>query len=45
MLVVLEPKVWVRLTALKIDPFFYCYRWVTLLFTQDFPLLAVLRIW
>ena len=30
---------------LKIDPFFYCFRWMTLLFAQDFPLFDTLRIW
>ena len=30
---------------LKIDPFFYCFRWVTLLYAQDFPLFDTLRIW
>jgi hypothetical protein len=30
---------------LKIDPFFYCFRWVTLLYAQDFALFDTLRIW
>lgn len=30
---------------MKIDPFFYCFRWMTLLFAQDFPLFDTLRIW
>lgn len=29
-----EPKIWQRLQELKIDPFFYCFRWLTLLFAQ-----------
>lgn len=45
MLVVIEPIIWSRLEALKIDPFFYCFRWVTLLYAQDFDLFDTLRIW
>lgn len=37
--------IWNRLEKLKIDPFFYCFRWVTLLFAQDFALFDTLRIW
>ena len=37
--------IWNRLELLKIDPFFYCFRWVTLLFAQDFALFDTLRIW
>jgi hypothetical protein len=36
---------WSRLEKLKIDPFFYCFRWVTLLYAQDFDLFDILRIW
>ena len=28
-----------------IDPFFYCFRWMTLLFAQEFELFETLRIW
>jgi hypothetical protein len=45
MLLVIEKKVWVRLDLLKIDTIYYCFRWVTLLFTQDFQLIQVFRIW
>ena len=45
MLVVIEPQVWERLEALKIDPFYYCFRWMTLLYAQDFALFDTLRIW
>jgi hypothetical protein len=45
MLVVIEPRIWIRLEKLKIDPFYYCFRWMTLLFAQDFPLFDTLRIW
>ena len=34
MLVVIEPRIWSRLEKLKIDPFYYCFRWMTLLFSQ-----------
>ncbi len=37
--------IWSRLEKLKIDPFFYCFRWVTLLYAQDFDLFDTLRIW
>ena len=37
--------IWSRLDKLKIDPFFYSFRWVTLLFAQDFALFDTLRIW
>lgn len=42
---VIEPMIWSRLEKLKIDPFFYCFRWVTLLYAQDFDLFDTLRIW
>jgi hypothetical protein len=45
MLVVFMPKVWSKLDRLQIDPFYYCYRWITLHFTQEFQLPTVLRIW
>lgn len=45
MLVVIEPRIWARLEMLKIDPFYYCFRWMTLLFAQDFALFDTLRIW
>lgn len=45
MLVVIEPRIWARLEKLKIDPFYYCFRWMTLLFAQDFALFDTLRIW
>jgi hypothetical protein len=34
MLVVISEKIWVRFEKLKIDPFYYCFRWITLLFSQ-----------
>ena len=34
-----------RMDELKIDPFFYCFRWITLLYAQDFALFDTLRIW
>ena len=42
---IIEPQIWSRLELLKIDPFFYCFRWMTLLFAQDFLLFDTLRIW
>ncbi len=42
---IIEPQIWSRLELLKIDPFFYCFRWMTLLFAQDFMLFDTLRIW
>ena len=45
MLVVIEPLIWARLNSLKIDPFFYCFRWITLLYAQDFALFDTIRIW
>ena len=45
MLVVIEPKVWARLEHLKIDPFYYSFRWMTLLYAQEFALFDTLRIW
>jgi hypothetical protein len=45
MLLVIEPQVWKRMDMLKIDPFFYCFRWVTLLYAQDFALFDTMRIW
>ena len=41
----IEPLIWSRLEALRIDPFFYCFRWVTLLFAQEFPLFDTIRVW
>lgn len=41
----IDSQVWMRLDALKIDPFFYCFRWVTLLYAQDFELFDTMRIW
>lgn len=34
----LEPKTWQRLEILKIEPFYYSFRWITLLFSQEFEL-------
>jgi hypothetical protein len=45
MLIVIEEKIWIRFEKLKIDPFYYCFRWITLLFAQEFPLFDTLRIW
>jgi hypothetical protein len=45
MLLVIDPQVWNRMEMLKIDPFFYCFRWVTLLYAQDFALFDTMRIW
>jgi hypothetical protein len=45
MLLVLEPSVWEKLEKLQIDPFYYCFKWITLLFAQDFTLPQTLRIW
>lgn len=36
---------WERLELLDVDPFLYLFRWVTLLFAQEFPLHQTLRIW
>lgn len=36
---------WQKLQMLDIDPFLYLFRWVTLLFAQEFPLQQTLRIW
>lgn len=30
---------------MKIEPFFYCFRWLSLLFAQEFQLFDVLRLW
>jgi hypothetical protein len=38
MLLALQPKTWQKLDQLKIDPFFYCFRWITLLFSQEFEM-------
>jgi hypothetical protein len=45
MLLVLEPCIWEKLEKLQIDPFYYCFRWITLLFAQDFQFSQILRIW
>jgi hypothetical protein len=45
MLVVIEPRIWTKLIKLKIDPFYYCFRWMTLFFAQEFLLFDTLRIW
>lgn len=42
---VIDPLVWHRMDTLKIDPFYYCFRWVTLLYAQDFALFDTIRIW
>lgn len=42
---VIDPAIWKRMEELKIDPFFYCFRWVTLLYAQDFELFDTIRIW
>lgn len=34
MLFVVAPTIWKRLNDLKIDPFYYCFRWMTLLYAQ-----------
>jgi len=33
------------MSALKIDQVYYCFRWLTLLFAQEFELYEILRIW
>jgi hypothetical protein len=45
MLLVIAPGVWYRLDLLKIDSFYYCFRWITLFFAQEFHLFDTLRIW
>ena len=41
----MRPATWQRLEALRIDPFYYSFRWVTLLFSQEFQLFETLRLW
>ena len=41
----IEPIIWSSLDKLKIDPFYYCFRWITLLYAQEFDLFDTLRIW
>lgn len=45
MLFVVERGVWGRLQQMKIEPFFYCFRWLSLLFAQEFQMFDVLRLW
>lgn len=40
-----DSRIWHHLQALKIDPRFYAFRWLTLLYTQDFSLADSARIW
>lgn len=41
----LAPKIYRKLEELKIPPHFYAMKWVMLLFTQNFELPEVLRLW
>lgn len=41
----LEPKTWQKLEIMKIEPFYYSFRWITLLFSQEFEMFETLRIW
>lgn len=45
MLFVIAPDIWKRLDELKIDPFYYCFRWMTLLYAQEFQMFDVIRLW
>ena len=38
LLLALEPAIWKKLDELKIEPFVYCFRWITLLFSQEFEM-------
>lgn len=40
-----EPHLWQQLNVLKVDQVYYCFRWLTLLFAQDFHLFETLRLW
>jgi TBC1 domain family member 13 len=41
----LHPKTWQKLDQLEIDPFFYSFRWITLLFSQEFEMFETLKVW
>lgn len=45
MLLVIQPKIWKYFKKLNIDPFYYSFRWLALLFAQDFELFDTLRLW
>ena len=45
MLMVISPEIWKRLDDLKIDPFYYSFRWMTLLYAQEFQMFDVIRLW
>ena len=34
-----------HLAALKVEPQFYAFRWITLMLTQEFPLPDVVQLW
>mmetsp|Transcript_20750 Transcript_20750/g.46248 ORF Transcript_20750/g.46248 Transcript_20750/m.46248 type:complete len:536 (-) Transcript_20750:74-1681(-) len=40
-----DPEVHRRLETNRVDPTFYSVRWITILFSQDFPLSAVVTMW
>lgn len=40
-----DPAIWQHLEELSIQPLFYAIKWVLLLFTQDYEIPDVLRIW
>ena len=41
----LSPDVYAHLETLKVQPYYYAMKWVMLLFTQDFELPDILRLW
>lgn len=45
MLFLMDRQIHARLDELKIEPFFYCFRWLSLLFAQEFQLFDVIRLW
>ena len=38
MLLALDPPTWLSLHRMRIEPVYYAFRWVTLLFSQEFAL-------
>jgi len=45
LLAILDPELYLNLNSKNIDPRFYALRWLSLLFSQEFPVPAVQRLW
>jgi len=40
-----DTELWNNLESKNLKPQYYSFRWISLLFSQDFPLPTILRIW